>query len=94
MLSRRSFFTGLGLMVAAPAIVRAESLMPIRAPKLILPSPQPPFALPRLFRITYIDISRDLRITAEAEADDGARRMFEVPSNIGGLDIGDLVVCT
>lgn len=30
-LSRRSFFSGLGAAIAAPAIVRAASLMPVRA---------------------------------------------------------------
>lgn len=33
--SRRSLITGITSIIAAPAIVRAESLMPIRAPKLI-----------------------------------------------------------
>jgi hypothetical protein len=30
-LARRSFLFGLGALLAAPAIVRAESLMPVRA---------------------------------------------------------------
>jgi hypothetical protein len=30
-LSRRSLFSGLGALIAAPAIVRAASLMPVRA---------------------------------------------------------------
>lgn len=37
-LSRRSFFTGLATLIAAPAIVRAESLMKL-APTLIIPKP-------------------------------------------------------
>ena len=36
--SRRSFLTGLGLLIAAPAIVRAASLMPVNA-RLIVPDP-------------------------------------------------------
>ena len=31
MIARRSFLFGLGALLAAPAIVRAESLMPVRA---------------------------------------------------------------
>lgn len=34
-LSRRSVLIGLGGALAAPAIVRAESLMPVSAPKLV-----------------------------------------------------------
>jgi hypothetical protein len=30
-LTRRSFFTGLALLIAAPAIVRATSIMPVKA---------------------------------------------------------------
>lgn len=30
-LSRRNFFKGMGLLIAAPAIVRIESLMPVKA---------------------------------------------------------------
>lgn len=37
MLSRRGLLTGLGALIAAPAIVRAGSLMPIRRPALITP---------------------------------------------------------
>lgn len=37
MTSRRSFLLGLGATLAAPAIVRAEVLMPVR--RLIVPSP-------------------------------------------------------
>ncbi len=37
-LSRRSFFTGLATLIAAPAIVRAESLMKL-GPTLILSKP-------------------------------------------------------
>lgn len=33
--SRRSLLTGLGALIAAPAIVRASSLMPVKAPPLI-----------------------------------------------------------
>jgi len=33
--SRRSFITGLAALVAAPAVVRASSLMPVKAPKLL-----------------------------------------------------------
>ena len=39
-LTRRRFFMGLGgaaALVAAPAIVRASSLMPVSVPKLIIP---------------------------------------------------------
>lgn len=35
-ISRRGLLTGLISVLAAPAIVRASSLMPIRAPKLIV----------------------------------------------------------
>lgn len=41
MITRRSLFRGLGAslaLVAAPSIVRAASLMPISAPKLVKPS--------------------------------------------------------
>lgn len=34
--SRRRFITGLASLIAAPAIVRASSLMPVRAPKIVL----------------------------------------------------------
>jgi hypothetical protein len=34
-LSRRSFFLGAGALVAAPSIVRAASLMPVRMPKFV-----------------------------------------------------------
>lgn len=33
--SRRSFFTGLASLIAAPAIVRAGSLMPVKAPRVV-----------------------------------------------------------
>ena len=36
--SRRSFLTGIGLLIAAPAIVRAASLMPVNA-RLIVSDP-------------------------------------------------------
>lgn len=35
-LTRRGFLAGIGAVLAAPAIVRAESLMPVRAPRLVL----------------------------------------------------------
>lgn len=35
MLSRRGLITGLAAMIAAPAIVRAGSLMPVKAEKLV-----------------------------------------------------------
>ena len=35
-LSRRGFLTGIGVLVAAPAIVRASSLMPIKAAPLVV----------------------------------------------------------
>lgn len=35
-LSRRGFFTGMVALVASPAIVRAASLMPVRAPQLVV----------------------------------------------------------
>lgn len=37
MISRRGVLSGLVSALAAPAIVRATSLMPIRVPKLIIP---------------------------------------------------------
>lgn len=39
-LSRRGFLLGLGAALAAPAIVRAEIIMPVR--KVVLPPPIPP----------------------------------------------------
>jgi hypothetical protein len=36
-LSRRGLLTGLGALIAAPAIVRAGSLMPVRRPALTAP---------------------------------------------------------
>lgn len=35
--SRRGFITGLVALVAAPAVVRVASLMPVSAPKLVTP---------------------------------------------------------
>ena len=35
-LKRRGFLLGLGALIAAPAIVRIENIMPVRAPKLVL----------------------------------------------------------
>lgn len=37
MIARRSFLTGLSALIAAPAIVRAESLMKVRAPRIVVP---------------------------------------------------------
>lgn len=37
-LSRRSFFTGLATLIAAPAIVRAESLMKLAPTRIISPT--------------------------------------------------------
>jgi|SRR5580658_2603149 hypothetical protein len=37
MLRRRGFLAGLGALLAAPAIVRAESIMRVATPKLITP---------------------------------------------------------
>lgn len=34
-ISRRSFITGLATLIAAPAIVRASSLMPVRSTKIL-----------------------------------------------------------
>lgn len=34
-IGRRGFIAGIGALIAAPAIVRASSLMPVRAPKHI-----------------------------------------------------------
>jgi hypothetical protein len=39
LIGRRSFLAGLGSLIAAPAVVRAASLMPVRAPKLLLGPP-------------------------------------------------------
>lgn len=39
MIHRRSLLAGLGAALFAPAIVRAGSLMPIRAPTLVITSP-------------------------------------------------------
>ncbi len=39
LIHRRNFLIGLASLLAAPAIVRAESIMPVRA--LILPEPDP-----------------------------------------------------
>jgi hypothetical protein len=38
MIARRSLLMGLGSLIAAPAIVRASSLMPIKAPTIVLPA--------------------------------------------------------
>jgi len=35
---RRGFLKGLAALVAAPAIVRAASIMPVRTPKLVVPA--------------------------------------------------------
>ena len=35
MIARRTFLTGLVSALAAPAIVRVESIMPVRSPKLV-----------------------------------------------------------
>jgi len=37
-LPRRSFLLGLASLIAAPAVVRAGSLMPVKAPKWIQPT--------------------------------------------------------
>lgn len=39
-LSRRGFFRGLGAVLAAPAIVKVASLMPVKAPELIVLNPR------------------------------------------------------
>lgn len=39
MIGRRGFLTGLVALMAAPAIVRVESLMPVRSPAIIRVSP-------------------------------------------------------
>lgn len=39
MLSRRGFIAGLGALVAAPAIVRVENIMPVRAALFMPPAP-------------------------------------------------------
>jgi hypothetical protein len=41
--SRRNFLIGLGSLIAAPAIVHVENIMPIRTPPIITRSP--PFLL-------------------------------------------------
>ena len=35
MLNRRGLLIGIGALIAAPAIVRVESIMPVRAPRLL-----------------------------------------------------------
>ena len=52
--TRRGFIAGLAALIAAPAIVRASSLMPIRTPKLIIPTPK--FYSNRTIRV-YMDIT-------------------------------------
>ncbi len=38
LLNRRGLLVGLGCLIAAPAVVRAASLMPVRRPRLITPT--------------------------------------------------------
>jgi hypothetical protein len=35
MIARRSFLTGLGSLIAAPAVVKISSIMPIKRPRLL-----------------------------------------------------------
>jgi hypothetical protein len=36
-MNRRGFIAGVGILIAAPAVVKASSLMPVRSPKIIIP---------------------------------------------------------
>jgi hypothetical protein len=55
--TRRGFLAGLGALFAAPAIVRIESLMPVRA--LILPTLLPGSYFPRNDYLTLQQITRE-----------------------------------
>lgn len=46
MTSRRAFLLGIGSALAAPAIVRAESIMKVRALALVLPASMPLMVVP------------------------------------------------
>lgn len=36
-INRRGFLTGLGALIAAPAVVRYANIMPVKAPRIVLP---------------------------------------------------------
>lgn len=95
MIQRRSLLTGLAALIAAPAVVRAESLMPVRAPKLIVPEPLIVTAA-RWWRVTAIRTSTGEITFSEAEpAGDGEEPTPHVDADAfaqAGLRIGDFVL--
>lgn len=57
MITRRSLITGTTALLAAPAIVRAESIMPVRSnPKLYLPCDTSPGALNYIDNLTASEV--------------------------------------
>jgi hypothetical protein len=64
MILRRSFIMGFCGLVAAPAVVRATSIMPIRTRNHLIIDPADPSAEPVLFTIHGWDVS-DLDRTEE-----------------------------
>lgn len=90
-LPRRSFLAGLGALVAAPAIVRAESLMPIKTLEIIAP----PKA--RIFRIVQTMRSLDQWVEVTASEVMDAPRGHDVRQRVKfnalffPYEVGDLV---
>jgi|SRR5215813_7481916 len=69
--SRRSLLKGLISLVAAPAIVRAESIMPVSAPKLLIqeivnPLPSGWGTLPVIDKLLHMPVNL-MGLTAEAQ---------------------------
>ena len=69
--SRRGFLTGLVGFVAAPAVCKAEWLMPVKA--IIKPEPFEVFNARRLSRIHYDALRRYAKWQRELEAVYGSR---------------------
>jgi hypothetical protein len=85
-LSRRGLLTGLGALIAAPAIVRAASIMPVRAaPLLIIPPPVAPYNGKYLVYWHSSDW-RDLTSTME-EAEEHIRKLTAIPGELRGMTI-------
>lgn len=94
-ITRRSLITGLASLIAAPAIVRAESLMPVRA---IIQAPNP---LGRLFLITHIARNGEVSlwpeggpITSAPEAVAIGHALMRVHSGLIGMRVGDIIRIT
>lgn len=88
--NRRSFLTGLGSLIAAPAIVRASSLMPVRG--IVMPTQSLPLVLGDSI-FWYVSEIHDANSFSIAGVSSAEERVLtqRVPGATLGLALGDWI---